>query len=41
MFELEQKSHYIDMTSAMSIKDRQKSLRWLSRQNDNVVYDVF
>ncbi len=34
-------SNLIDTATAMSISDRQKSLRWLSRQNELVIYDVF
>jgi len=34
-------SQSLDMASAMSKVDRQKSIRWLSRQNDLVLYDVF
>lgn len=33
--------HKLDFMTKISIDDRQKSLRWLSRQNDLVIYDVF
>jgi hypothetical protein len=31
----------ITTTTKLSVSDRQKSLRWLSRQNDLILYEVF
>lgn len=31
----------LDLFTKLSVNDRQKSLGWLSRQNDFVIYDIF
>lgn len=41
MLKVNRISNFIDTAAAMSISDRQKSLRWLSHQNELVIYDVF
>ncbi|MCI4399986.1 MAG: hypothetical protein JHC37_05430 [Campylobacteraceae bacterium] len=40
-FSLDTIKSSIDRITKISTSDRQKSLRWLSRQNDLIVYDVF
>lgn len=38
---LDELNQKIDLLTKTSTSDRQKSLRWLSRQNELVIYDVF
>lgn len=38
---LDELNQKISMLSKTATSDRQKSLRWLSRQNDLVIYDLF
>lgn len=38
---LDSSAKKLDLLTKISANDRQKSLRWLSRQNDLVIYDVF
>jgi IS30 family transposase len=40
-FDLNTIKNSIDRITKTSTNDRQKSLRWLSRQNELIVYDVF
>jgi IS30 family transposase len=40
-FSLDTIKSNVDRITKISTSDRQKSLRWLSRQNDLIVYDVF
>ena len=39
--ELNELNQTINHLSKMSLSDRQKSLRWLAHQNDQIIFDVF
>lgn len=39
--DLNELSDFIGKKTAISHKDRQKSIRWLAKQNDQIIFDVF